>query len=165
MLEVDITGPMRKRAKYYAEKLGTLQNSFTRGDGNIAGYLGELSYIEEFGGTWAKNDRDYDIVTINGLFADVKTKRCSGQPKPEYECSVSSYNTDQDCDIYIFTRVQKDYKKCWILGWITKEKYYDQAVFRKKGEIDSANGWIVSADCYNLPIFELNDFTEEFFFG
>lgn len=162
MIEVDITASMRNRAKYYARKLGQLHNSITKGEGNTAGYLGEFAYLETFSGTWTKDDRDYDLITSNDLYADVKTKRCKSKPKLNYECSVANYNAQQDCDIYIFTRVQKDYTKCWLLGWMETEKYFDLSVFLKEGEIDPSNGWKVRCDCYNLSISDLNEFTEEF---
>ena len=41
MIEVKITPQMKKRAWAKARKMGKLRNSITRGQGNIAGFLGE----------------------------------------------------------------------------------------------------------------------------
>ena len=41
MIEVKITPQMKKRAWDKARKMGKLRNSITRGQGNIAGFLGE----------------------------------------------------------------------------------------------------------------------------
>lgn len=160
MIEVEITPQMRKRAKYYADKLGTLHKSVTRGRGNVTGMLGEIMYLEVFGGEWLKDDRDCDIITHNGLDAEIKTKSCSSPPKLEYNCSVYGYNR-QDCDIYVFTRVHKDYKKGWLLGWIKHDDFYDKARFYKKGDKEDGR-WTLWEDTYMVYVGELNAFTEEF---
>ena len=41
MIEVEITEKMKQRAWRKAREMGKLKNSITKGDGNIAGFLGE----------------------------------------------------------------------------------------------------------------------------
>lgn len=154
MIEVLITDEMLEIANNKAQKLGQLRNSITRGDGNVAGYLGELVVKSLMGGE-IKDTRDYDIVFPNGIRADVKTKRCTSKPSEYYECSISDYNTMQKCDRYIFVRVLKDYKKAWVLGWYPKDQYYTEATFIQQGQIDPSNNWRAKCDCWNLPISSL----------
>ncbi len=92
MIEVKITDDMKTRAWRKAREMGKLNNSITKGDGNIAGFLGEEIANEVIGGK-ITNTYDYDIIDDDGLRYDVKTKRCTSEPKGYYECSVAAYNT------------------------------------------------------------------------
>jgi hypothetical protein len=143
-----------------AEALGVLDNSISKGQGNVLGFVGEYAALSFIPNGHMSNTYDYDIVTPTSRI-DVKTKRCKYKPKPDYMCSIANYNTKQDCTHYIFVRLLSDYSKGWIGGWIEKEKYFDEAKFLKRGEEDGDNGFIIKADCYNLPINKLSDI--EFF--
>jgi len=155
MKRIDITGEDIKEAKLLANNMGTLQNSITKGQGNVHGFLGEI-ITSKFLKSKLNNTYDYDIIH-NNLKIDVKTKRVTTPPRDYYECSVASLNTKQLCDIYVFTRVLKDMTKGWLLGYINKKDYFDKAVLLKKGDIDLSNNWKVLTDCYNLPINKLNN--------
>jgi hypothetical protein len=146
---------MVEKAKEKAEELGVLRNSITSGEGNLAGFLGEYIASLIMGAEW-KNTRDYDIV-LDGIKIDVKTKRCTSPPKPYFECSIADFNTSQRCDKYVFVRVMKDLSKAWILGEMGKDEYYQAAVFVEKGQLDPSNGWRCQADCWNVPISQLNE--------
>jgi hypothetical protein len=155
MKRIDITGEDIKEAKLLANNMGTLQNSITKGQGNVHGFLGEI-ITSKFLKSKLNNTYDYDIIH-NNLKIDVKTKRVTTPPRDYYECSVASLNTKQLCDIYVFTRVLKDMTKGWLLGYINKKDYFDKAVLLKRGDIDPSNNWKVLTDCYNLPINKLNN--------
>jgi hypothetical protein len=155
MIEVDITEEMLNIAKQRADNLGVLRNSITRGQGNTAGYVGEIAVQKILGGD-IKDTRNYDIVFPDGVKADVKTKRCKSKPSPHYECSISDYNTMQKCEKYVFVRVLNDYSKAWILGSKDKEQYFQEAVFVQQGQLDPSNGWRAKCDCWNLPISSLD---------
>ena len=155
MKRIDITGEDIKEAKLLANNMGTLQNSITKGQGNVHGFLGE-TITSKFLKSKLSNTYDYDII-YNNIKIDVKTKRVTTPPRDYYECSVASLNTKQLCDIYVFTRVLKDMTKGWLLGYINKKDYFDKAVLLKKGDIDPSNNWKVKTDCYNLPINKLNN--------
>ena len=151
MKRIDITGEDIKEAKLLANNMGTLQNSITKGQGNVHGFLGEI-ITSKFLKSKLSNTYDYDIIYNN-----IKTKRVTTPPRDYYECSVASLNTKQLCDIYVFTRVLKEMTKGWLLGYINKKDYFDKAVLLKKGDIDPSNNWKVKTDCYNLPINKLNN--------
>ena len=104
MIEIAITEKMKQRAWRKARSMGKLKNSITAGDGNIAGFLGEEVANEIINGI-VSNTYDYDILyetTSRKIKYDVKTKRCTSEPKPFYECSVAAYNTRQECDRYVY---------------------------------------------------------------
>ena len=166
MIEIEITKEMKKRAWKKAREMGVIHNSIMKGGGNIAGFLGEEIANSLIEGA-INNTYDYDITSKSGIKYDVKTKRCTSAPKPNYECSVANYNTKQQCDRYVFVRIKNnkfDIKtsiksgqyEAWYLGWLDKKEYFDKAVFHKKGEVDSNNGFTFKADCYNIPISLLN---------
>jgi len=161
MLQVKITKEMKLKAYHKALEMGEIRNSITKGEGNIAGFLGEEIANAVLCGT-IENTRDYDLIHSN-LRYDVKTKRCTSKPKPYYECSIAAYNTRQRCDRYLFIRIEwvnEKATRAWILGWMDKEEYFQNSHKLKKGEIDPSNNFKVKADCYNLPISKLNPIEE-----
>ena len=155
IIEIKITDEMISLAKNKAEEMGKLNHSILNGCGNLAGFIGEQIAINVLGGDWC-NTYNYDII-VSEKRIDVKTKQTTVKPKPFYECSIASYNTKQDCDAYAFVRVKKDLSVGWFLGIKTKEKYFNEAIFMKKGDIDPSNNFMVRADCYNLPISKLEN--------
>ena len=156
MIEIQITEQMKQRAWRKARQMGQLNNSITKGDGNIAGFLGEEVANNVIKGN-INNTYDYDIIK-NGVKYDVKTKRSTSEPKPHYECSVASYNTKQECDYYVFVRLENvggKWTRAWVLGHYEKKKYFRAARFLKRGQKDGSNAFRVKADCYNMEIKKL----------
>jgi hypothetical protein len=159
MIEVEITDEMLRLAWAKSIDMGKIKKSITEGDGNIAGFLGELVANKVLGGT-IQNTMDYDIVLDDGTTIDVKTKRCTSAPMPYYECSVAAYNTVQKCDKYAFVRVEyvkTKYTRAWFLGTIDKHKYFEKSRKLYKGQKDGTNWFIVKSDCYNLKIEDLDE--------
>ena len=162
MIEVKITEEMKKSAWAKSREMGVIKNSIMKGDGNIAGFLGEEVANVVIGGT-INNTYDYDLVAQDGTKYDVKTKRCTSPPKPYYDCSVANFNTKQKCDRYVFVRIEnknKRWGKAWVLGWLTHDDYFKKARKLTKGQKDPSNGFVVRADCHNVAISELNKFKD-----
>src|SRR4026207_528437 len=109
MVEIKVSPAVRRKAKTKARKLGPLKNSILRGKGNVYGMIGEI-IVADYLKANLDNTFDYDIVK-NETRLDVKTKTCSSVPKPEYECSISASNTEQDCDYYVFVRVHDEMER------------------------------------------------------
>ena len=156
MIEIEITQEMKKRAWRKSREMGEINNSITKGDGNIAGFLGEevANHVIKGG---INNTYDYDIVK-NDVTYDVKTKRCTSQPKPYYECSVAAFNTKQKCDYYVFVRLEninRKWTRACLLGACGKEDYFKNARFLERGQKDGDNNFRVKADCYNMEIRDL----------
>ena len=162
MIEVKITEDMKKRAWAKSREMGVIKNSIMKGDGNIAGFLGEEVANVVIGGI-INNTYDYDLVSEDGIKYDVKTKRCTSPPKPYYDCSVANFNTKQKCARYVFVRIEnknKRWGRAWVLGWLTHDDYFKKARKLTKGQKDPSNGFIVRADCHNVAISELNKFED-----
>jgi len=159
MIHVPITPSMKGKATRSANRMGRIRNSIMRGKGNVYGFLGEQIAALVLGGELVnrgkKYDVNYDLVLDDGTTVEVKTKKTSVPPKPYYECSIAKYNTRQKCDYYAFVRVLKNREAGWFLGVMPKKKYFKNARFLKKGTTDGDNGFLVRADCYNLPISKL----------
>jgi len=159
IIEVIISKKQLERAeKLYPFK--GLKGSITKGKSNIYGALGEIivhdyfklkGYVVDFNSTY-----DYDLI-INGFKVDVKTKRGKTIPEPHHWASIPSYNTKQNCHIYMFAKILEDYSKGYLLGYKVKSDFFEQANFNKKGEEDW-NGWKFKDDCYNLKVDNLNSF-------
>ena len=82
MIEIEITEQMKKQAWAKSREMGVIRNSIMKGDGNIAGFLGEEVANVVIDGT-ISNTYDYDVVSKSGIKYDVKTKRCTSPPKPK----------------------------------------------------------------------------------
>ena len=154
MLEVRVSDDILLKARDLAEDLGKLHNSITSGQGNVAGFIGEL-IVADLLNAKRQNTKDYDLVLPDGSTVDVKTKRTSVEPKTHYDCSVARFSLHQQCDKYAFCRVKNDYTVCWFLGLISHDKYFELARELKKGDIDLSNNYTVKADCFNLSIEDL----------
>jgi len=106
-----------------SNKLGVLKNSITEGNGNVAGYIGQMLValylkgcdVDSFG---------YDVLK-DGVRYEIKTKRCTSEPKESYNCSIANYNTTQKCDYYVFVRILEDYSRAWILGKKKAKDFYE----------------------------------------
>ena len=158
MIEIPISEDYMRHAREKASSVGILQGSITGGTSNIVGAIGEVIVADIIGATEA-NTFNYDLVK-DGNRIDVKTKRCNTKPQPNYDCSVASHGTKQDCDSYVFVRILTDLSKAWILGSISKQEYYAEATRYKKGQVDPSNGFTFRTDCYNLPISKLEPINE-----
>ena len=156
MIEIAISADMLVEARDKAAEMGRLRNSIINGAGNIAGFIGEAIAQQVLGGELS-NTYDYDLVLPSGKTIDVKTKQTSVKPLETYECSIAALNTTQECDYYAFVRVKNDFTVGWYLGMYDKKQYMEDAVFMKKGTVDSSNGYTVKSDCYNLKISELKE--------
>ena len=154
MEEVLIDTNTVEKARKKAFEMGELNNSITRGQGSLAGFVGEEVVRELLDGV-EKNTYDYDLLSKTGKKVEVKTKRTGYTPKDYYECSIAKYNTKQKCDYYVFVRVHNDLTKAWILGCYPKENYLKNSKALKKGDVDPSNNFTVKADCYNMAIKDL----------
>lgn len=160
MIIIDITEEQIKRAtKLYDFKV--LKNSITKGESNIYGALGEIityDYYSKLFPVVFENTYDYDMI-IGGHKIDVKSKKTTVPPKPNYNCSIANYNITQKCDFYHFCRIHENLKVGYLLGFSKKEDFFTLAEFKQKGQSDGAN-FKFTTDCYNLPISSLKNTLE-----
>jgi len=154
MIEIAITPTMLQEAKDRFD-FGELNGSITKGKGNLAGALGEVASIHYLKSKGYNIDDtstyDYDFI-VNGSKIDVKTKRVSIPPQPHYRVAVSAWNTKQRCDYYFFAYSLYDNSKVYLAGYYQKMKFFQESLFKKKGEGDEGENkdFRFSYDCYIL---------------
>jgi len=156
MVELPIFDEDIIKARSFAKNLGVLKNSITKGQHSIYGFLGEI-LVSRYLDMPLNNTYEYDIKNIGGLTLEVKTKRCTSSPKENYDCSIANFNTKQKCTYYVFVRVLADMSKGWLLGYKSKEDYFKNSIFMKRGTVDPSNNFTVRADCHNMKISKLSD--------
>jgi len=174
MIKLDFDQSMIDEAVKKAEELGSINNSITSGRGNLAGYLAEIAltkYLDckNISCDKGRDKYDYDLIK-DGRKIDVKTKRRTVDPKPFFEVSIAGTSKHQKTDTYAFISItfkekrgmgsQAQYygvESIWLCGFMSKEDYFDKAIFWKKGAVDPSNGFKVHADMYNMPISSLGE--------
>jgi predicted DNA-binding protein len=165
MIVIAITNEQRARAKelYSFDKLN---GSFTEGKGNNYGAIGEIIVFDYYKNKgFDVNNKivgqdiyNYDLI-INEFKVEIKTKSTTVYPQGHFLCSISSHNINQMCDFYFFVRVLENLQTGFLLGYKSKNDFFKNAKFDKKGSPDiSGNGWIFKEDCYNLPVKDLDKF-------
>ena len=163
-----VVSPSREQILYaekMAEDLGKLNRSFMGGTRNVYGFLGEKIVYDLYKNFLnIENTYHYDLVYKKDgkkYKIDVKTKSTSVPPEPHFECSISTY-FKQECDLYVFTRIMKDFSLAYILGYITPEEYIKKSTLRKKGSLDPNSTvnypFYFKEDALNLKISELRQF-------
>ena len=158
MIEISITDDQRKRAKDLYD-FNVLNGSVTEGKGNEVGALGEIIVLDRYKdiGEYVGH-YDYDLI-IKGKKIDVKTKKQNVPPQLSHKANIFAWNTTQKCDYYCFVAIHSSLKTGWILGWKDKTKFFEEATFRKKGEVDKTGtneGWTFKHDCYVMTNSDLD---------
>ena len=151
MIKLEISDIDMMTAKSRSDLMGVLASSRTKGKGNLVGFVGEALTERHTSGRLVESF-DYDIE-IGNLKIDVKTKSCSSCPKPHYLCSVMSYQLKNECDGYVFARVNLAARDGWLLGYITKADLLEKGFFAKKGSPDG--NFSFTEDCWNVKVEDL----------
>ena len=151
MIELKISEIDLMVAQQRSDLMGVLASSRPRGKGNLAGFVGEALTERHTSGRLVESF-DYDIL-IGDLRVDVKTKSCSSEPKAHYLCSVMSYQLKNECDGYVFARVNLAARDGWLLGYITKADLLEKGFFAKKGSPDG--NFSFTEDCWNVQVSDL----------
>jgi len=106
-------------------------------DRTIYGFVGQWSVCDILGGEMV-DDPHFDFM-YQGLRCEAKTISCAGKPRTDDLATVNSSSlekiTRQNCDCYIFARVDYDLKVLWIVGWETSDEFFKKGKRFKKGDI------------------------------
>tara|TARA_B110001454_G_scaffold178774_1_gene171716 strand:+ start:1088 stop:1651 length:564 start_codon:yes stop_codon:yes gene_type:complete len=183
MIEIPFNSDDIRAALNMGKELGQLKDSITKGKGNAAGYLGEISIANHIKANIvscevgrAKYDRD--LIKYKGeseCSFEVKTKRRSVKPKLNYDASVAKTSKHQNPDYYLFLSIYFKWFKgappnrtyfrplsVWFCGFMERDEYFKKATLWKRGDVDKSNDFTTKVDMYNLPYSELID-SKEFF--
>lgn len=154
-IEVDVCDRVKEQAQEAARRIGQLEDSILKGEGNLASCIGKIVVAEYLETECHLESQSYTLM-YGGRRSAVKTTQSQGCPDTSFEAKVPMKNAkNQGCEIYIFTRVSYDYKKAWILGWYPKERFLEDAEKVLAGDFDASNRWTAKADCYSIDISEL----------
>lgn len=161
------TAEIIENARLKAAEMGTLNNSFTQGAGNIAGFIGEnaVKAFLHIPLTCDQNTYDYDLIW-QGMRIDVKSKPTSVIPRRSDEASVAETSRHQRCTHYVFTRLYYplglrigDPSHTYIMGFISRDEYFAKAYRREQGHVDHSNGQPAKVACWNLAHSKLKPIT------
>ena len=158
MIAIDITPSMIEKAQMEASRVGVLNNSILQGKGNLAGKIGEEIAVRSFGAEII-DSYSYDVM-MRGQRVEIKTKRRTVTPRPDYEVSIARTSVHQalDADTYLFISLTMDGDipvKGWVCGEMPVSEYFDRARVIRKGEKDYRNNFVCHTDMYNMPISQL----------
>ena len=121
---------MIEKAQDWAKYLGSINNSITKGGGNLAGRLGELALANHLG-VCVEDHKDYDMI-YKGEKIEVKTKRRTVPPQYSYDVSVAATSAHQKPDRYAFISIEFEgktatgfyhkVKSIWLVGDMAADK-------------------------------------------
>jgi hypothetical protein len=159
MIKIQISEDQRLRANDLYN-FDSLNGSITNGKSNIYGAMGEVVFSDIYADRYVRSDCfDYDFLSLDkSLSVDIKTKRTTAVPKPFWRCSISAFNINQKCDYYFFMRVSEDLQTAYVLGYLSKQEFFERAEFFKAGDPDPDKpDWKFAGDCYNVYVKELKE--------
>tara|TARA_R100000152_G_C6775395_1_gene203791 strand:+ start:948 stop:1487 length:540 start_codon:yes stop_codon:yes gene_type:complete len=137
--------------------MGILPGSYMKGMGNLTGCLGEIAvnaYLPR--SRYVGNEVYTHDLVYKKQKVEVKSKVCSGRPKPEFSAFVNTKKIDAPKnDVYFFTRVRRDLAYVFLVGWLPSYTLIDEAQYRKVGDVEES-GFVFKSNGYHLSIDELN---------
>ena len=142
-----------EQAKVLSDEMGVLKGVVSSHRKNMVGFIGELLFIELFGGEHV-GGYDYDIL-IKGKKVDVKSSECNTYPKPNHVAKVFCGFAHQKCDYYAFFKIKKSWEEAWYCGALSKQEFLQKASINKKGSILPGTNIRAKADQYQVQIKDL----------
>ena len=113
---------------------------------------------------------NYDLILSDGTHTEVKSKRRTVAPQPNYEVSVYQVSRHQRPDLYMFCSLQyeRSYKilntiqydnlqHIWLLGQKTPKEFFKEAIFWDEGDYDERNKLLLKSKSYNREIKDLDE--------
>ena len=139
-----------------SRKEGHLSGSILKGEGTIAGIVGELGFLEMFGGERA--DAHNNDVYYRDKKIEVKTKQTGvDRVQPDYEGTVKAktrgdndLGDKQDCDYYAFMRYYEKANRLFFCGYMSKQDFEKKKRKIPVGKQDGNNGYVSHTDQWNV---------------
>jgi hypothetical protein len=167
MIEINFNKSMMKEAQDWANNLGSIKNSITKGKGNYAGRLGELALAKHLNVDRLEDNRSYDII-FNEKKIEVKTKRRAVKPKDSYVVNVAKTSNHQNPDYYAFVSLEYadrdsggnyyDLQHIWLCGYKSHKDFIEKSEFWPKGFPDpKMPSWKSHVDMHVMEIANLDD--------
>jgi len=143
-------------------EFGILDNSLTHGDGNAAGALAEICFLDYFKAKGkdiihAKH-YDYDFI-MNKKKIEIKATRVNNPPRLAHQFKLPCDHYDQQCDFYCCIYVMNDFSKVFINGYISKIDFFNNAILHLEGEME--HNFTFRCDTKTVTLAELKPLNHE----
>lgn len=151
---------MREKAFLISKNEGVYHRSFTKGDGRMVGFLGEQVFQYLRPGAMQANSRTYDFI-VGGKKIEVKTRIMPREPVWETDDIAIKFNQDPkdyECDYFAMLGMAKDFSKCWLLGWISKNDFLAKHFIIRKGTKLTAR-YVAEQDNHAIKLKDLSRLT------
>ena len=166
-MRINVTDEIKGRCWNYLQNNTMANRGEFDGDKikQFTGLVGEVVVGSIFGHPISFGDGfdgGYDFM-IGDLKVDVKTMGRNVEPRDYYVNNFVGFQKDYDCDIYIFTSLNKKTSMLTICGWVTKEELFNRSEFYEKGEVrhrGDGSKFKTEADLYEIENSDLNSISE-----
>ena len=156
VIEMKVTSSQLVRAEKLYD-FSSLRNSITKGDSQMYGAIGEIVLMDYLVASGVPTEyvgcRDYDLKS-GEVSIDVKTIRVNTPPRKEHNANISAHNTKQKTFMYFWVYVLDDMSTAWLVGWLDKETFFEEAKLNKIGTEDGG-GWVFKSDTYSIKLAHL----------
>lgn len=80
--------------------------------------------------------RKADFRTGQGALIDIRTQANGYLPRDHWNCEITSEHRHGDANIYVFAKLYEsnEVRTVYIVGWISRDSFDAQGVFRKVGD-------------------------------
>lgn len=155
-IEIDVTSSQVMRAEKLYD-FNMLRNSITSGDSQIYGAIGEVVVMDYLIASGVPTEyigcKDYDLM-CDCVSIDVKTIRVNKPPRDTFNANISAHNTWQNTFMYLWVFVSEDKATAWLVGWLDKKTFFEEAKLNKEGDEDGG-GWKFKSDTYSMKLSSL----------
>lgn len=159
IIEVRITPEMEevaeKRNKDNFEKYGSVETVLTgrQQENRRNGYVGE-EIVKSFFTDFKYTDSPHHDLLYHELKLEVKAKSANLSPQAHYENMVMAYQRKRKLDYLVFVHIMNHSMIGYIVGWMSKEEFYEKSYFMRKGEMN--NNFRLDSDRYMITVGDLN---------
>jgi hypothetical protein len=151
---------VNRAAKLYEFQI--LNKSLTHGDGNAAGAIAEICFLDYFSSIgkdiFHAQHHDYDFI-MNKKKIEIKATRVNNPPRLRHQFKLPCDHYDQQCDFYCCIYVMNDFSKVFINGYISKIDFFDNAILHLEG--DKEHNFTFRCDTKTVTLAQLKPLNHE----
>jgi hypothetical protein len=139
-----ITPEMRLEARPLASRLAELNHHQPIAEDTPLGAAMSQIDMAKYLGAVHVDVPDYDMTLGKGTIDNKNITTTVGRVLPHYDAQVFSYNPDQKCEFYTFSRVRKlvpqeELVGIFLIGWISKADFQTLRHHYNEGEVRNDN--------------------------
>ena len=139
-----------------------LNKSLTQGDGNAAGAIAEICFLDYFSSIgkdiFHAQHHDYDFI-MNNKKIEIKATRVNNPPRLRHQFKLPCDHYNQQCDFYCCIYVMNDFSKVFINGYISKIDFFNNAILHLEGEME--HNFTFRCDTKTVTLAELKPLNHE----